>query len=157
MSGYDLKVAYKRGFDADSRHPHMSGLRACAKVVYLCGGINGLTDAQAGDWREDAKTLLLARTLDPMRRDYRGREDENVGEIVRGDLEDIYASTHLIVNAVRASWGTAMEVWEAQRCGKKIHVITPEGIPISPWLRYCATAIHGTLEDAAQAINQDAE
>src|ERR1039458_9368129 len=78
--------------------------------TYLCGGINGLSDDQAITWREKAKSLLKTETLDPMRRDYRGREDQAVGEIVQGDLEDINASQFVLVNATRPSWGTAMEM-----------------------------------------------
>lgn len=74
-------------------------------MVYLCGGINGLSDADCRDWREVAKHRLRAETLDPMRRDYRGREDESVDEIVAGDLEDIRASDFVLVNATRPSWG----------------------------------------------------
>lgn len=43
--------------------------------VYLCGPINGCTDDQCKNWREAAKQVL-SDTVDPMRRDYRGREDD---------------------------------------------------------------------------------
>jgi hypothetical protein len=41
--------------------------------VYLCGPINGCTDSECIDWRAAAKKRL-SDTIDPMRRDYRGRE-----------------------------------------------------------------------------------
>jgi hypothetical protein len=46
------------------------------KTIYLCGGINKLSDSEATDWREAAKARLSGRYtfLDPMRRDYRVRE-----------------------------------------------------------------------------------
>lgn len=77
--------------------------------TYLCGGINGLSDADCRDWREVAKSLLTTETLDPMRRDYRGKEDESVQEIVLGDYHDIWQSAFILVNATKPSWGTAME------------------------------------------------
>ena len=47
------------------------------RTVYLCGGINGLTDGECNDWRTMAKEQIKGHEfLDPMRRDYRGREAE---------------------------------------------------------------------------------
>ena len=82
--------------------------------VYLCGGINGLSDAACKDWREHAKSRL-PDTLDPMRRDYRGVEAMHVDDIVQGDLDDIYESAAVLANCVRPSWGTAMEIRVAQQ------------------------------------------
>lgn len=48
-------------------------------IIYLAGPINGCTDAQANDWRTEAKRIAAERghtCLDPMARDYRGRESE---------------------------------------------------------------------------------
>lgn len=131
------------------------------KTTYLCGGINGLSDEACRDWREVAKELLHTETLDPMRRDYRGREDEAVDEIVAGDLEDIVASDFILVNATRPSWGTAMEIVYAAQRSKTIVAFTG-GSRISPWLRYhvghlrqahTALLCH-TVEDAVGVINR---
>jgi hypothetical protein len=109
--------------------------------VYLCGGINGLSDAYARDWRAVASAALLRAgfiVLDPMRRDFRGREAENVRAIVQGDLFDIGASDVLMVNASRPSWGTAMEVAIAARHQghrKQIFAFGAGEAP-SPWLVY---------------------
>jgi hypothetical protein len=129
-------------------------------VTYLCGGINGLGDADCRDWREVAKSLLKTETLDPMRRDYRGREAEAVREIVEGDLEDIAQSDYVLVNATRPSWGTAMEIVYAAQCGKTVVAFTG-GAPISPWLRYhtghlrqeSTALLCNTAEDACACIN----
>ena len=45
------------------------------KTIYLCGGINKLSDSEATDWRQAAKDVLGRKYLflDPMSRDYRGR------------------------------------------------------------------------------------
>ena len=121
--------------------------------VYLCGPINGCTDAEAKDWREAAK-LRLPDTLDPMRRDYRGKEDENVNEIVEGDIQDIIDSDVLLVNAPAASWGTAMEIHEAFRLKKVVIVVIPDGARISPWLRYHSTKIFHSYEHAYKWIER---
>jgi hypothetical protein len=74
--------------------------------IYLCGGIHGLSDQEANEWRRRAKMLLRDMSiLDPMRRDYRGGEDENIDAFVQGDLREIAESDTLLVNATRPSWG----------------------------------------------------
>lgn len=121
-------------------------------ITYLCGGINGLNDSDCRDWREVAKSLLTTGTLDPMRRDYRGIEDQSVAEIVRGDLHDIQMSNFVLVNATRPSWGTAMEIVYARHARKPIAAWVGDS-RISPWLRYHVDSIHATLQDAIAAVN----
>lgn len=121
-------------------------------TVYLCGGINGLSDSQCRDWREVAKELLACETLDPMRRDYRGKEDDSVEQIVSGDLWDIQKSDVILVNATRPSWGTAMEMVYAKQ-GMKHIVAFVDDARVSPWLRYHSDAICKTVEEACAAIN----
>lgn len=122
------------------------------KTTYLCGGINGLSDADCRDWREVAKELLKTETLDPMRRDYRGKEDESVDEIVSGDLQDIAGSDFILVNAIRPSWGTAMEIIYA-RFDKKMIVAFVGDSRVSPWLRFHCDQILTTVESACEWIN----
>lgn len=121
-------------------------------TVYLCGGINGLNDAQCRDWREVAKELLNTETLDPMRRDYRGKEDECVDQIVSGDLWDIQKSDVILVNATRPSWGTAMEIVYAKQGYKPIVAFAGDS-RVSPWLRYHSDVICKTVEEACSVIN----
>jgi hypothetical protein len=55
-------------------------------LVYLAGAINGCTDDECKDWRELVKSIIgVEKTLDPMRRDYRGVELDCINEIVEGD------------------------------------------------------------------------
>jgi hypothetical protein len=61
-------------------------------AIYLCGPINGCTDAEAKDWREHVKGLWPGSCIDPMRRDYRGREGVFTREIVELDKIDVAAS-----------------------------------------------------------------
>lgn len=146
------------------------------KTVYLAGGINGLNDSDANDWRTRVKDLLPREVgvIDPMSRDYRGKEDENVKEIVEGDLADIKQCEAVIAYCPRPSWGTAMEIhWTANQGRwvtvthggndyepsktstlglRKIIAVVPEGIPVSPWLRHHTDAVVHTLEEAVDAL-----
>lgn len=126
--------------------------------VYLCGPINGCTDEECKDWRDAIKkTIGEDHTLDPMRRDYRGVEDEKYEEIVEGDLDDIKDCDVLLVNAPSASWGTAMEIREAFLQQKPIIVVHPVGMRISPWLRYHASKLFTTFDDAVAWLVDNCE
>lgn len=124
----------------------------CRGGVYLCGGINGLSDGECKDWREMAKYMLRGATIDPMRRDYRGMEGDNVAAIVEGDLSDIDTVEVVLVNATRPSWGTAMEIVYAHLRRKTIICFTGESV-VSPWLRFHSTKIFVSLDEACQYIN----
>lgn len=121
-------------------------------TTYLCGGINGLSDSECTNWRDRAKELLKGKTLDPMRRDYRGKEDQCVREIVWRDLWDILRSRRILVNATRPSWGTAMEIVYAWLLRKRIYAFT-EGAKVSPWLRFHCRFVVETVEYACWLID----
>lgn len=107
------------------------------KTIYLCGPINGRTDDDARGWREVVKERWDGNCLDPMRRDYRGREMETgiAAEIVAGDIEDIQQSDAILVYFDKPSVGTAMEVFYAKHVlGKYVVVIDASDKPLSPWL-----------------------
>lgn len=125
------------------------------KTIYLCGGINGLTDAECTDWREKVKRELdgLYYFLDPMRRDYRGKEDESADAIVREDLADINVSSIVLVNAERPSWGTAMETFYAFRNFKSVYIVCPHE-RISPWLRHHSYRICKSLSEAIELLRR---
>jgi len=118
-------------------------------MIYLAGPINGCTNEQANNWRDIAKGLWGEdRCLDPMRRDYRGREDESVNGIVHGDKADILASDVVLANCWQVSVGTSMEIAFAWQWGKPVIAIVPKDAQISPWLRYHTLAIVHSLEEA---------
>lgn len=125
------------------------------RTVYLAGPIHGCTDEQAKGWREVVKAELAGRYtfLDPMDRDYRGVEDQCAAEIVEQDLEDIQAADVVLVNAGRASWGTAMETWQAGMWGKAIVAVCPGAV--SPWLRFCARDVVPTVADAIALLSRE--
>jgi nucleoside 2-deoxyribosyltransferase len=124
------------------------------KTLYLCGPINGCTDAEANDWRTAVKALWPGDCLDPMRRDYRGREAESVREIVELDKIDVTRADAVLVSCDKPSWGTAMEVIYAWMIGKPVVVVCPSGMSISPWLRYHSHAIVHSYEDAVLRANE---
>lgn len=122
-------------------------------VIYLCGPINGCTDEECTSWRELVKSKVCV-TLDPMRRDYRGREAECVNEIVTLDKVDIANSDVLLVNYDKPSVGTAMEVYLAFTSGKLVVVVARPDTVISPWMRYHSHAILHSFESAIDFIEQ---
>lgn len=120
-------------------------------TVYLCGPIEGCSDAESKDWREAAKKVL-PDTLDPMRRDFRGRTDDCSNEIVTKDKLDIMASQALLVNYIRPTVGTMMEVIFAWEQHKYVVVVAAKGTRISPWLKYHASIIVNTFEEAYELL-----
>lgn len=122
--------------------------------VYLCGPINGCTDAECKDWRGAARDFFGDYCIDPMKRDYRGREAESYREIVDLDKRDVRMADVLLVNYVKPSVGTAMEVFYAWTLGKPVVLWCSPDAVISPWLRYHSTAIVHTLADAVTKIRE---
>jgi hypothetical protein len=124
--------------------------------VYLCGPIAGCTDDQAMSWREKAKSVLGEENcLDPMRRDYRGREAESVVQIVELDKDDIYDTGFVIANCWQVSTGTDMEILFAWQIARPVVAVVPEGARVSPWLTYHAevtTSFDYALSEAARAL-----
>lgn len=125
------------------------------QAVYLCGPINGCTDDEASGWRREVAAALVPAgffVLDPMRRDFRGKEAGSAAAIVHGDLFDIQASGFLLVNAARPSWGTAMEVMYAARCchPRPRAVAFAAGDRPSPWLAFHC---HAVVPDLAAALD----
>ena len=126
------------------------------KTIYLCGPINGCNDEEAKDWRNKTKEVLgdQFNYLDPMRRDYRGRELEPgiVNEIVNGDKEDLDNSDILLAYCPKPSVGTSMEIlyfW-----GRGSTVIVHENPNPSPWLIYHCDALFSNFESAYVYIKE---
>lgn len=112
-------------------------------TIYLCGPINGRTDEDATSWRETVKQRWEGQCLDPMRRDYRGRELEPgiAAEIVAGDIEDIQQCDAILVFFDKPSVGTSMEVFYAKHVlNKMVVVIDAQDRPLSPWLLHHSDA-----------------
>lgn len=121
-------------------------------MLYLCGPINGCSDAEANDWRTLVKSLWKGRTLDPMRRDYRGQEAIAWKEIVELDKADVANSDAVIVSFDRPSVGTSMEILYAWTLGIPVGVVAGRGTIISPWLRYHSKFIVPTYALACSGL-----
>lgn len=120
--------------------------------IYLCGPINGCTDEECKDWREAVKAKW-PDAIDPMRRDYRGKEDESVKQIVELDKIDIMNCDVVLVNHDKPSVGTSMEILYAFERGKFVVIVADHGARISPWLRYHSHAIVGSFGAAFKFID----
>lgn len=126
------------------------------RKVYLGGPINGCSDSEAMDWRAEAKRIIEERGhewLDPMDRDYRGREMEPgiAAEIVENDKADIDACDVVLLNCPKPSVGTSMECLYAWDRGKGIVAVVPEEGDPSPWLVYHTRGLYLDVEAALVA------
>ena len=125
------------------------------RIVYLSGAMLGCSDAECKDWREYAKRRLKCDTRDPVvLRDFRGREQEGVVEVVEKDKADIDDCDIVLVNFIRPSVGTSMEILYAWERGKTVVLVAPQGAVISPWLLYHSHKVFPALDDAIASINE---
>lgn len=123
-------------------------------IAYLCGPINGCTDEECKDWRAAFTALWGGTVLDPMRRDYRGKEDAAWREIVELDKIDVSNADVIVVSYDKPSVGTSMEVLYAWERGKPVIIVAAKDARISPWLRYHSHRIVHSYVDAVTAANQ---
>jgi len=126
------------------------------KTIYLCGPINGRSDFDCTNWRTDARMMWSGDSIDPMRRDYRGRELEDgiAAEIVAGDIEDIENSDAILVYYDKPSVGTSMEIFLAKHVlGKFVVLIDQSDKPLSPWLIHHCDVIVKDISSAMSALN----
>lgn len=111
------------------------------KLIYLAGAIAGRSDADCNTWRQTVTRLWGGQTLDPMRRDGRGRElqEGSTKEIVEGDKADIMACDAVLVWYEAPSVGTSMEILFAWEQHKPLVLMNISGQPdhmLSYWIRY---------------------
>ena len=118
--------------------------------VYLAGPIFQQTDAVCNDWRAVFKVVTGYEWLDPMKRDFRGKEDKAYAEIVEGDKEDIDGCNIMVAKVDPVSAGTSMEVLWAWL--NETPVIAIVNGRISPWVRYHATHIAKSEEEALEIL-----
>jgi hypothetical protein len=127
------------------------------KTIYLCGPINGRSDSDCRDWREHAKSLWAGEVLDPMRRDYRGRELEPgiAAEIVEGDMIDLGNTDVLLVYFDKPSVGTSMEVYHFKAVLRRpVVIIDVSGKPLSPWLTHHSDVVCASVDGAIEYISR---
>ncbi len=124
------------------------------RIVYLSGAMLDCTDEECRDWREFAKENLNGVALDPMIRDYRDRPMDGMVDMVENDKADIDGCNAILVNFVKPSVGTSMEVLYGWERGKKIVLVAPPEISVSPWLVYHSHHVFHTVDDAIAFINE---
>lgn len=121
--------------------------------IYLCGPINGCTDTECKDWRDEVKFYHI-NCIDPMKRDYRGKEQVAYREIVDLDKRDIRNSDIILVNYDKPSVGTSMEVFYAWTLGIPVIVWCKPDAVLSPWMKYHSTSIVHTMKEAIEKIKE---
>jgi nucleoside 2-deoxyribosyltransferase len=120
--------------------------------VYLAGPIFQCEDHECIDWRREAKKRLQGfEVIDPMERDYRGVTTEKHKKIVEEDKALIDTCDILLVNYLKPSIGTCMEILYAWERRKQVLVVSQDD-EHSPWLIYHAERIFSSLEDALSHI-----
>lgn len=122
--------------------------------VYLAGAINKRTYYECKEWRQKVGGILKNAghiVLDPLRRNYRGKEKIAFREIVEKDKQDIDDSDVLLVYWNKPSTGTSMEILYAWERNKTVIVVCKETDP-SPWLVYHSSKIFDNFEKAIAEI-----
>ena len=132
----------------------MRDINLKAKLVYLSGAMLGCTDAECRDWREFARRNLNCATLDPMIRDYRSRPMDGMRDMVENDKADIDRCDAILVNFIKPSVGTSMEVLYGWERGKNVILVAPPETGVSPWLVYHSHQLFQKMEDAVKYINE---
>ncbi len=123
--------------------------------VYLAGPINGMSDEMAKSWRGTAREMLEKRgleILDPMVRDYRGKEELNIEALVEQDKRDIDEADAILANVWKVSAGTSMEIFYAWSLGKPVITLITPGSRPSPWVSYHSTYVTTSLLDACEQV-----
>lgn len=119
--------------------------------VYLAGPIFGCNDEECKGWRQQLKSdFPEIDWVDPMERDFRGKESISVEQIIEGDKEAIDGCEAMIANVLQPSAGTAMEILYAHSQGIPVVVIDGSGGRISPWIIYHASCVSQTIRGAVE-------
>ena len=121
-------------------------------TIYLAGPIFGCTDAECADWRALFQKLWPGPTINPLRRDYRGRETTHLHDIVELDKADILRADAVVVSYDKPSVGTSMEILFAWERGKPVVVVARPETACSPWLHYHSHRLVHSYPDAVQAL-----
>jgi hypothetical protein len=98
--------------------------------------------------------------MDPMRRDYRGRELEQgiAAEIVSGDMGDLECCNLCLFNCPKPSVGTSMEIFYAHHVlGKRVYVVHPADKAPSPWLIRFSDRIFPSVKEVVAFLLTEAQ
>ena len=123
--------------------------------VYQAGAINGCSDAVATGFRREMQQRLQSGVtwVDPMARDYRGKEEGKSAEIVEPDLAEIQTCDLVLADCSQKGWGTAMEIaYAAAVFGLPVVAYVPFGQSVSPWIDYHAKKVLRSALEAESAV-----
>jgi len=122
------------------------------KRIFLSGPIFQCDDHECMGWRQEVKRRLPDFVVfNPMDRDFRGRTDQFCREIVEDDKKYIDQSDILLVNHLKPSVGTSMEILYAWERGKHIVIISGDE-ERNPWMIYHSHKICVSLDDAISYV-----
>jgi hypothetical protein len=117
------------------------------------------SEEEASEWRQDASRELYKcdiETLNPMdRSDFKENTagpQSSLPDLVEEDKIDIEMSDVILVNYTKISVGTSMEILLAWQKHKRVIVVTPEGMELSPWLHYHTHNIVHDMQSAYDLI-----
>jgi nucleoside 2-deoxyribosyltransferase len=121
---------------------------------YMAGPINACTDIEVTEWRDTTKRERPEiEWVDPADRDFRGVENETFASIVEGDKADIDGCDFVLAYCWQPSYGTAMEILYAWERDIPVIAVVPNGLPVSPWVRYHAYRVCPSLFGALKVIS----
>jgi hypothetical protein len=78
--------------------------------------------------------------------------DAATPSLVEYDKIDIEMSDVLLVNYTKISAGTSMEILLAWQKDKRVVIVAPEGMKLSPWVFYHSHKIVHTMKEAYDDI-----
>lgn len=138
--------------------------------VYLAGPINNCTDEEAYGWRRDLKLQFrdtVIQPVDPLDRDFRGKEVMNYRDIVENDLEAIRKSDCVLAYLWKFDqpyFGTSMEIIYANLIGVPVVTVMPfpttvkgdkllkelggKNLNFHPWIQYYSKYVVRTMDEA---------
>jgi hypothetical protein len=136
--------------------------------VYLAGSIQGLSYEESQKERKELSDKL-SRINIACRNPLRGKKDIvgnikhisdvsyydkcSMRELVQRDLQDIeQCSAVVVLTGDKASWGSAMEFAYACFIAEKPTLVICKDKNISGWLKYYATKIVSSIEEAVDVL-----
>lgn len=122
--------------------------------VYLCGPMADCTYEEMSEWREALKKEYTdIEWLDPCDRSYKIQQWR---QLVDDDKADIDAADFVLAYYWKAGTGSAMELaYSVYSAKKPTIVVIPDFKSVSPWVRYHASYLVETFEEAIKIIRAE--
>lgn len=171
-------ITAKRILQTETKMTEVGSRPVKTTRCYMAGPINNCTDEEAYGWRRDLKKLDMPGIVwvDPLDRDYRGREMLNSKDIVQNDLEAIRKSDVVLAYLWKEDqpyFGTSMEIMYAWMIGVPVVSVMPFPLNVKgekllaeiggknpsfhPWIKEMSVCVCYTLDDALAKVREIAE